>query len=139
MEELKNGSYTVNVSLGGGSGRAEIESPAELTVKDGDIKAEIRWNSPYYDYMEVEGREYVPVNKGGNSIFVIDAELDRELAARAETVAMSQPHTIEYTLYFDSASLRRKTGAAPLIAAAAVLAAAAALLLTVRKRKKHEK
>ena len=142
MEELRNGVYTVEVSLGGGSGRAKIENPAELTAGDGELKAKICWDSPYYDYMEVEGKEYYPVNKEGNSVFVIDARLDRELAAKAETVAMSRPHTIDYTLYFDSASLRRENGAMPFAAIVAAIAAAAAALMLVKlikKRKRNEK
>lgn len=137
MNELKDGAYTVGATLTGGSGRAKIESPTKLTVEGGEIRAEIRWNSPYYDYMEVEGREYRPVNEDGNSLFVIDAELDRDLAVRAETVAMSEPHTIDYTLRLDSKTLSRRGGALPLAAAVALMTVVVILLM--RKRKKHEK
>lgn len=33
--KLEDGSYTVEVRLEGGSGRAEVESPASLTVEKG--------------------------------------------------------------------------------------------------------
>ncbi len=139
MNEIKDGTYTVDVDLSGGSGRAKIESPTELTVKDGEIKAKICWDSPSYDYMEIGGREYYPVNKEGNSVFVIDAELDRELSVKAETVAMSRPHMIDYTLYFDSASLRGSGGAAYAVCGAALAAIAAAAVIVLRIRKRHEK
>ena len=44
--DLEDGSYTAEVTLEGGSGRASIESPATLTVKDGKVTASIVWSSP---------------------------------------------------------------------------------------------
>lgn len=61
-EVPKDGTYTCNVTLEGGSGRATIESPTELTVADGKMTAEITWSSPNYDYMIVDGEKYLPVN-----------------------------------------------------------------------------
>ena len=107
MNEIKDGSYTVEVFLSGGSGRASVKSPAELTVEGGKMRTEIEWSSPDYDYMEVEGREYYPAQTDGNSRFVIDVPaLDEEIPVKAETVAMSEPHLIEYSLYFDSSTVR---------------------------------
>ena len=105
-EVPKDGTYTCNVTLEGGSGRATIESPTELTVADGKMTAEITWSSPNYDYMIVDGEKYQPVNTEGNSVFEIPvAALDTALAVTADTTAMSTPHEIEYTLTFDSVSL----------------------------------
>ena len=39
--DLEDGTYTAEVTLEGGSGRASIESPATLTVKDGKVTASI--------------------------------------------------------------------------------------------------
>ena len=105
-EVPEDGTYTCNVTLEGGSGRATIESPTELTVADGKMTAEITWSSPNYDYMIVDGEKYLPVNTEGNSVFEIPvAALDTALAVTADTTAMSSPHEIEYPLTFDSASL----------------------------------
>ena len=105
-EVPEDGTYTCSVTLEGGSGRATIESPTELTVADGKMTAEITWSSPNYDYMIVDGEKYLPVNTEGNSVFEIPvAALDTALAVTADTTAMSTPHEIEYTLTFDSASL----------------------------------
>lgn len=140
MNDIKDGTYSVDVRLTGGSGRAKIESPARLTAEDGGVRVTLRWDSPYYDYMEVEGRHYYPANSGGDSVFVVDAELDRELSVRAETLAMSSPHMIDYTLYLDSATLRKNVNPAPFACAIAALALAATAAAAVRKkRKKHEK
>lgn len=90
--------YTVSVILTGGSGRAYVESPCTVTVKDGKTFARIRWSSPNYDYMIVDGETYYPVNEGGNSEFVIPVTPGEEMSIQADTTAMSTPHLIEYTL-----------------------------------------
>ena len=106
-ETPADGTYTCEVTLEGGSGRATVESPAALTVADGKMTATIVWSSPNYDYMLVDGEKYLPPNTEGNSTFEIPvAALDTALAVTADTVAMSTPHEIEYTLTFDSASLK---------------------------------
>ena len=102
-----DGTYTCEGTLEGGSGRATVESPAALTVADGKMTAAIVWSSPNYDYMLVDGEKYLPTNTEGNSTFEIPvAALDTALDVTADTVAMSTPPEIEYTLTFDSASLK---------------------------------
>ena len=105
-EAPADGTYTCAVTLEGGSGRATVESPAALTVADGALTATIVWSSPNYDYMLIDGKKYLPINTEGNSTFVIPvAALDTALPVTADTVAMSTPHEIDYTLTFDSATL----------------------------------
>ena len=71
----------------------------------------IVWSSPYYEYMTLgylplgEEEQYLRGNVRGNSEFVIPIVLDEELAVSALTTAMSEPHLIDYTLYFDSSTL----------------------------------
>ena len=83
---LADGTYRIDVALGGGSGRTSVESPALLTVKNGRMTARIVFSSPNYDYMKVDGVQF-------------------PMAVIADTIAMSVPHEIEYTLTFDSSSL----------------------------------
>ena len=100
-ETPADGEYNVNVVLEGGSGRATVDSPAALTVADGKMTATIVWSSPNYDYMIVNGEKYLPTNTEGNSTFVIPVSaLGTPLSVTADTVAMSTPHEIEYTLTF---------------------------------------
>ncbi|RAW63654.1 iron transporter [Faecalibacterium hattorii] len=100
-ETPADGEYSVNVVLEGGSGRASVDSPAALTVADGRMTAGIVWSSPNYDYMIVDGEKYLPTNTEGNSTFEIPvAALGTPLSVVADTVAMSTPHEIEYTLTF---------------------------------------
>ena len=105
-EAPADGTYTCDVTLEGGSGRATVDSPAALTVADGRMTATIVWSSPNYDYMLVDGEKYLPTNTEGNSTFEIPVTaLDTPLDVVGDTVAMSTPHEIEYTLTFASASL----------------------------------
>ena len=100
-EAPADGTYTCDVTLEGGSGRATVESPAALTVADGRMTATIVWSSPNYDYMLVDGEKYLPTNTEGNSTFEIPVSaLGTPLTVTADTVAMSTPHEIEYTLTF---------------------------------------
>lgn len=106
LPELENGEYTVEVSLDGGSGKASVNSPAKLTVADGNITAEIVWNSNNYDYMIVDGEKYLPVSTDEFSVFEIPVTVfDMKMPVSADTTAMSTPHEIEYTLYFDSSTI----------------------------------
>ena len=106
---ISDGVYQIGVILTGGTGRATVASPAKLTVKDGQMTAEIIWSSPNYDYMLVDETRYTPEIIDGHSVFEIPvAALDTELAVTADTVAMSVPHEIEYTLRFDSSSLEQE-------------------------------
>lgn len=105
--ELEKGTYTIEVKLDGGSGKAEILSPALLQVSEDQITAQIQWNSPNYDYMIVDGETFYPVNTEGNSVFEIPAEtFDVPVKVIGDTVAMSRPHEIEYTLTFYSDTIK---------------------------------
>ena len=104
---VEDGSYTAEVTLTGGTGRATVDSPAAIEIKGDEATATIVWSSPYYDYMLVNDEKYLPVNKDGNSTFEIPiAEFDTEMEVTADTTAMSQPHAIDYTLNFDSSTLK---------------------------------
>ena len=99
--EFQDGTYQMEVELFGGSGRASVTSPAKVEIKDGKAVATLEWSSPNYDYMVVDGEKYLPVNTEGNSVFQIPVEaFDQDIAVIADTVAMSTPHEIEYTLNF---------------------------------------
>lgn len=106
--KLEDGSYTVAVRLEGGSGRASVETPAALRVEDGNAFAVITWGSSNYDYMKVEGEKLDLINTGGNSSFEIPVRVfDRKMPVIADTIAMSEPHEVEYTLVFDSTTIKK--------------------------------
>lgn len=105
-EALSDGTYTVEATLEGGSGKATIDSPLTLTVKGGAMTAAVCWSSPNYDYMLVDGEQYLPVNTEGNSVFEIPVSVfDEPIDVVGDTVAMSKPHEIEYTITLHSETL----------------------------------
>ena len=106
--KLEDGEYNIDVKLEGGSGKASVESPAKLTVKDGKATAKIVWSSDKYDKMVVNYLEYTPEIADGHSVFEIPVGcFDYRMHIEAETTAMSEPHMIEYTLYFDSSTIKK--------------------------------
>ena len=106
LSTVEDGSYTIELTMEGGSGRASIQSPAQLAIADGAATAILEWSSPNYDYMLVNGEKYLPVNTEGNSVFEVPVEaLDAPLTMIGDTVAMSTPHEVEYTVTFHSETL----------------------------------
>ena len=96
-------SYDVDITMEGGSGKAYIVSPVTITESGGDITARLVWSSRNYDYMIVDGEKYLnEAAEGENSVFTIPVPaFGEEFTVIGDTVAMSTPHEIEYTLFID--------------------------------------
>lgn len=107
IPQMEDGTYMVDLAFEGGSGKAYIVSPAAVTVSGESVTATVRWSSPNYDYMLVDGEKYLPVNAEGDSVFEIPVLFfDKPMDVIGNTVAMSTPHEIEYTLTFYSDTMR---------------------------------
>ena len=148
---MNDGVYTAEITMTGGTGKAHILSPAEITVTGGKMTAKFEWSSSKYDMMIVGGESFYPVNESGNSGFEIPVyTLDEPLSVQAETIAMSEPHLIDYEIVFGEVTASGESGAAvtaapgqgfspvPLLiaAGAAAVCAGTAAILIVKKRKK---
>ncbi len=106
-QALCDGSYQAELTFEGGSGKARILSPVTLTVEGDQVWALLQWNSPNYDYMIVEGEKYLPVNQEGDSAFLVPVNrLDVPVTVIGDTVAMSKPHEIEYTITIHSDTIK---------------------------------
>ena len=104
---IEDGTYYIDVDLEGGTGRADVDSPALLLIQDGVAAALITWSSPNYDYMLIDDIRYDSEVEDEKSTFVIPVKgFDYPMPVIADTTAMSKPHEIEYTLYFDSGTIR---------------------------------
>ena len=137
---LQDGQYTAQVMLDGGSGRASVSSPAKITVTDGAMTAWIVWSSPHYDFMIVDGTKYLPVNTSGNSAFEVPVSaFDVDIAVSAETTAMSEPHIIDYTLRYDSSTLKAAGGDSAIVIIAVAVVAVVVLTVILLKRKHKPK
>lgn len=104
---IKDGRYKVDVSLEGGSGRAHLSSPAVITARKGRLTARIKWSSEYYQYVQIGGVQFKKINKNGKSRMDIPVTLDQDIVIQALTTAMSTPHIIDYTIRFDSSSMKK--------------------------------
>ena len=110
VAELTDGTYEMELTFEGGSGKAYIESPAIVNISGDTITATVTWSSENYDYMLLDGEKYLPVNTEGVSVFEIPvAALDEPMTVIGDTVAMSKPHEIEYTLTFHSDTAKEVT------------------------------
>ncbi len=92
--------YSCQVTLEGGSGKATVESPAEVSVTGENKTVKLVWSSSHYDYMFVDGvrfdNEATPEE---HSVFTIPfSQFDKAFTVIGDTTAMSTPHEIEYTL-----------------------------------------
>ena len=102
---LEDGTYSMDITFDGGSGKAKILSPVTVTVVEGKAMAKVQWSSPNYDYMIVDEEKYLQTNTEGNSTFEIPvSKFDEPIEVIGDTVAMSKPHEVEYTITFDSKS-----------------------------------
>lgn len=103
----QDGAYTMEITFEGGSGKAKILSPVTVAVKDQTATATLQWDSPNYDYMIVDGEKYLPVNPEGDSVFEVPVPaFDEPVTVIGDTVAMSKPHEVEYTLTFHSDTMK---------------------------------
>ena len=58
------------------------------------------------DYMIVEDEKIMPVSTEEFSIFEIPViGFDYKMPVKADTTAMSTPHEIDYTIFFDSSTI----------------------------------
>lgn len=109
QEALADGEYTVEAVLSGGTGKAKLLNPTALTVSEGKITATIVWSSSNYDYMIVNGDQYLPITTEGGSTFQIPVEsLGVEIPVTADTVAMGTPHEIAYTILLQTDTVNPK-------------------------------
>ena len=98
---------TVEVTLSGGSGRASVASPCALEKdENGQYWVTVVWSSKNYEFMLVDGVQYDPIQEEGNSTFRIPVQLDEDMPISAQTVAMSEPHLVDYTLHFDGSTVK---------------------------------
>ena len=99
-EKTEYGTYSCEVTLTGGSGKATVESPAEVVTSESGNTVKLVWSSSNYDYMLVDDVRYDnEADADSNSVFTIPfAEFDKPFNVIGDTTAMSTPHEIEYEL-----------------------------------------
>ena len=142
---IKDGTFSIEVGLTGGSGRASVSSPTWFIVKDRKAYAKLLWSSPNYDYMIVGGKKFMNETlDGSNSTFTIPiTAMDKPITVIGDTTAMGDPLEIEYqlTFYEDTIANRRQV---PQEAAMLVLKVAVVIMIIggiinffVKRRRKN--
>ena len=101
---LADGAYTCEAALEGG--RATLETPVALTVKDGAVTADIVFSTKKIDYVIVDGEKYLPTNTEGSAAFTVPvAAFDVRLSIVVDSTAIKPATEVQYSMTFDSASL----------------------------------
>ena len=143
--ELEDGTYSIEVNMIGGSGRASVSSPTWFIVKDGKAYAKLLWSSSHYDYMKLNGIKFEnETTDGGNSTFTIPvAFFDDRISVIADTTAMGDPVEIEYELTFykdtiDSVTKVPQEAAKRVIYIALAIIVVGGILNLILKRRKKQ-
>ena len=102
VTSIEDKTYSVDITMEGGSGKAYIKSPVDVTEKGGEMTVTLNWSSPNYDYMIVGGEKYLnEAPAGEDSSFTVKVDdISKPLSVIADTTAMSKPHEIEYVITF---------------------------------------
>lgn len=85
-------------SWSGGSNKVNI-SCSKVTVKNGESFAEISFDSPYYEYVIIDGKKIYGDHDEESSTFTVPIVMDEDCTLIGMTTAMSEPHEIEYVIH----------------------------------------
>ena len=143
--DMKDGEYSIQVNMTGGSGRASVTSPTWFIVKDGKAYAKLMWSSTYYDYMIVGGKKYLnETTDGGNSTFTIPVPvMDERFPVIADTTAMGDPVEIEYELSFyhdtigSKSQIPQEAAIKVLVVSLIIIVIGGILNIVIKRRKKQ--
>lgn len=110
----QDGTYSVPVSLSEGRmSHNAIVSPCSVTISGGQIYATIVFKRvsddgiPQYSYFTTTAGTVYPQQYGAHAQIFSNAPLPSlgNVNVTMETTAMSTPHTLNYTLYFDDSAI----------------------------------
>lgn len=96
---MADGTYKADdFTFSGGTGKTNITCEA-VTVKGGQTYATIKFSSDKFTKLVVNGTEYQPTSNEGGSYFEIPVTLNADMTITGTTVAMTEPHDIDYTIH----------------------------------------
>lgn len=109
----QDGTYSVPVSLSGGSGRNTVVSPCTVTVSGGQIHATVIFSKvskkepPEYTYLTTSlGTVYPqPYDSYSQVFYNVPIAGLGNVNISMETTKMSTPYTLNYTLHFDASAI----------------------------------
>ncbi len=102
---LEDGIYDCEAALSG-NGRATLQTPVRLTVRDGACYAEIVFSTAKIDYVIVGGERYEPIRTEGGAAFEVPvAAFGLGLSIIVDSTAIKPSVEVQYTMTFDAATL----------------------------------
>ena len=107
---LEDGDYLVAVDVFGGSDT--VETPASMTMHDGDATATLRFSSPNYERLVMTGEEYEPVEATADSaVYEIPVRVfDTSIPVTFESVASGSSEEVAGSLSFHSGQVTDLAG-----------------------------
>ncbi|MBE5806862.1 MAG: hypothetical protein E7317_00765 [Clostridiales bacterium] len=100
---LEDGAYAIPVRLEGGSGRTQVESPAQVIVQNGEATARLVFNTEKIDFVMVGDEKFLPEYEDGTAVFTLPAaSLARPMAVDVDSTVMKPATLVRYTLSFDA-------------------------------------
>ena len=103
--ELQDGVYECEAVLEG-KGRTTVESPAVITVRDGECTARIVFSTAKIDYIIVNDEKYTPVSLEGGAAFDIPVTVfDQKVAVTVDSTAIKPATEVAYSVTFFSGTL----------------------------------
>ena len=103
---LADGAYLCEVALEG-KGKASVQSPAVLTVRDGQAWVDIVFSTKKIDYVIVDGEKYEPTSTEDGAAFTVPAAVfDSLIAITVDSTAITPATEVPYSLRLSSQSLK---------------------------------
>ena len=109
--EEVSGTELVDITFEGGSGKAHVISPVEVTHEGGKSYARLVFSSTKYDYVIADGVKYENETPGENSTFTVPVDsFDEPFDFIGDTLAMSTPHEIKYRIIWNGRATEDNAG-----------------------------
>ena len=104
---IEDGTYVPDgFTYSGGTGKVKITCP-EVTINDGNAKAEIVFSSTSYTKLQVNGEFYTSTvdSAAGTSTFSgVAVDVNKDVTIVGTTIAMSEPHDVSYVIHITLSS-----------------------------------
>lgn len=112
--DLRNSTYTIEAVLKGDEGITAIQSPMSIFVDEKKATAVIVWDSPYYNYMIVDGEMIMAKSHEGGSVFWIPVTAWDEEIPIVVNKGTGSGEELSCSLYLDSSTIKKQGTMTPL-------------------------
>lgn len=106
-----DGLYEIETELKGGSGKLQLESPAQIEIKEDAGRIRLVFSSGSLDWLKFQGETYEPSAQAEETEFIFPVSVPdfqdqyQLIDLEIQTSAMSRPHRVKYQVKMDWFSL----------------------------------